>query len=156
MTTFNSNNGQFTPSTTNDNWTLDMTTQAYYVGRVIMVSWGGSNASSNGYRTRWVRPTTAAAGTRTVLTIGSADPNYNTALGIVASTYGTSQATLPADPNGNLYAVDWNNQGGTGLVALPQNNPWVVVGGILTGQLSCRNTKGTDASLSSYAVYWDE
>jgi len=156
MTTFAAGNGQFTPSTTNDNWTLDMTGGTYYVAKIIMFGWGGSNASSNGYRTRWVRPTTAAAGTKTALTWGSADPNYNTPQAAVVSTYATSQATLPADPNGNLYATDWNNQGGTGVVALPLNNPWLVVGGVLTGQFSCRNTKGTDASLSSYNVYWDE
>lgn len=156
MTTFNANNGAFVPSTTNDNWTLDMTAQTYYIARVMMVTWGGSNTSSAGYRTRWVRPTTAASGTKTSLTIGSADPNYNTALATVQSTYGTSQAVLPADPAGNLYATDWNNQGGTGQIILPQNNPWMVIGGALNGQLSCRNTKGTDASLSSYTIYWDE
>lgn len=156
MTTFSAGNGQFTPATNNDNWTLDLTANTYYTARIIMFGWGGSNASSNGYRTRWVRPTTAATGTKTSLTTGSADPNFNTALATCQSTYATSQAVLPADPAGNLYATDWNNQGGTGVVALPLNNPWIVIGGVLQGQFSCRNTKGVDASLSSYQVYWDE
>lgn len=156
MTTFNATNGAFVPSLTNDNLTLDMTGQTYLVARVMMVTWGGSNTSSAGYRTRWTRPTTGGTGAKTSITIASMDPNYNTAGATVQSTYGTSQPVLAADPGANLYATDWNNQGGTGQVILPQNNPWVIVGGILTGQLSCRNTKGTDASLSSYTIYWDE
>ena len=156
MTTFSAGNGQFTPATTNDNFTLDATGNTYYMARVVMFGWGGSNASSNGYRTRWARPTQAATGAGTTLTWGAADPNFNTPLIKCFSTYATSQAVLPADPNGNLYATDWNNQGGTGVVALPLNNPWIIIGGVLIGQLSCRNTKGTDASLSSYNVYWDE
>lgn len=156
MPTFSGGNGAFTPSTTNDNWTLDMTAQTYYQATVRMFGWGGSNTSSAAYRTRWTRPTSAGTGSKTSLTLAYHDPNYNSAGGTLQSTYGTLQPVLASDPSGNLYATDWNNQGGVGVVALPLANPWLIIGGILQGGLSCRNTKGTDASLSSYQVTWDE
>lgn len=156
MPTVSGGNGAFTPSTTNDNWTLDMTAQTYLQCRVVMFGWGGSNTSSAAYRTRWTRSTAAGVGTKTSLTLAYHDPNYTTAGATLNSTYGTTQPTVAADPGGNLYATDWNNQGGVGVVALPLANPWIIVGGILAGSLSCRNTKGTDAGLSSYQVTWDE
>ena len=153
MPNFTGNNGAFTPSTSGDNWTLDAQT-AGVVARVIQISWGGSGATSIGYRTRWVRPTTVGSSTFTSLTPGASNPNYTTP-GARVGTFAT-QPTLGADPAGNLFASDWNVQGGVGVIVHPIADPWFIVFGSATQQISCRNTKGTDASLSSYAVEWAE
>src|SRR5215469_13832333 len=101
--------GSFQPSTTNDNWTLEAGTTVGVFGRVTQVSWGGSNTSSNGYRTRWTRPSTLATGAGTAITAAPGNPNYP-APGqcVLNSTYATTQPTLVADPGANLYATDWN------------------------------------------------
>jgi len=147
MPTYTSGNGAFTPATNQDNYTVDSQTAGVF-GKVVAIGWGGSGTSSVGYRTRWVRPTTIGSSTFTALTAGFHQPNYVT----FGSRFGTflTAPVLPADPAGNLWANDWNVQGGVGLIVMPLANPWFFVNGILTGQISCRNTKGVDASLSSY------
>ena len=62
MSAFSGNQGAFTPSTSQDNWTLEADT-AGDVGVVQSFGWGGRMTSSTGYRTRWVRPSTAGAST---------------------------------------------------------------------------------------------
>ena len=155
MPTFTAGNGAFTPSTTNDNWTLDAVGTGVF-GKIIAIGWGGRLTTSTGYRTRWVRPTAAGTGGKTALTIGFHQPNYTTAAFTATSTYATTQPTLPADPAGNLWAQDWNAQGGVGMIVLPLANPWWVSTGVLQGAFSCRNIAGTDASGSSYEVTWEE
>lgn len=155
MPTFSGGNGAFTPSTTNDNWTIDAVGTGVF-GKVVELTWGGSGTSSIGYRTRWTRPTAAGVGAKTALTLGFRQPNYATAAFTLTSTYATTQPTLAADPAGNVFSMDWNVQGGGGVYIPPLNNPIWVSTGVLQGALSCRNTKGTDASLSSYQVTWEE
>lgn len=155
MPTFTAGNGAFTPSTTNDCWTLDAVGTGVF-GKVVAIGWGGSATTSTGYRTRWTRPTTAGVGGKTALTLAFHQPNYTAAAFTATSTYATTQPVLAADPAGNLYATDWNAQGGIGMIVMPLANPWWVSTGVLQGALSCRNTKGTDASLSSYEVTWEE
>jgi len=133
MPTFNAGNGAFTPSTTNDNWTLDAVGTGVF-GKVISIGWGGSLTTSTGYRTRWVRPTTAGTGTKTALTIGYNQPNYIAAAFTATSTYGTAQPVLPTDPAGNLHAQNWNAQGGVGMIVMPLANPWWVSTGRLRAQ----------------------
>jgi hypothetical protein len=152
MPTYTSGNGAFTPATNQDNWTLDSQTAGVF-GKVVMISWGGSGVSSVGYRTRWVRPTTIGSSTFTSLGQSFSQPNFAT-VGSRVGTFATAPV-LPADPI-NLHAQDWNVQGGTGVIVPPLANPWWFINGILTGQISCRNTKGTDASLSSYDVTVEE
>lgn len=158
MPSFAGGNGAFTPSTTNDNWTLDAQASTGVFARVTQISWGGSNTSSNGYRTRWTRPSTLGTGALTQVTLAYNNPNYTTAAAALVSTYGTAQPALTTDPGNNLFAIDWNNQGGSGILVLPLAQPWFILGngGANKQQLSCRNTKGTDASLSSYNVAWEE
>ena len=153
MPSFSGGNGAFTPSTSQDNWTLDSQTAGVF-GKVVMVGWGGRLTTSTGYRTRWTRPTTAGASTFTALTIGYNQPNYTSA-GARLGTFVTAPV-LASDPAGNLWQQDWNAQGGTGVVVAPLANPWWFVNGILQGQISCRNVAGTDASGSSYPVEWEE
>lgn len=158
MPSFAGGNGNFTPSTTNDNYTLDAQTTVGGPIRVTMVGWGGSNTSSNGYRTRWTRATTLGSGTLTQITAAGNNPSFTTSASALVSAYGTAQPVLAADPGANLYATDWNNQGGSGILVLPIAQAWWLVanGGVSKQQLSCRNTKGTDANLSSYQIMWEE
>jgi hypothetical protein len=157
MPSFNGGNGAFTPSTSQDNYTLDAGA-AGTTGpcRATAIAWGGSNVSSQAYRTRWTRPSTNGTSTFTAITLAAANPKYATAAAVFG-TYVTAP-TLVADPGANLYATDWNNQGGSGILILPLAQPWWILtgGGVNSQQLSCRNTKGTDALLSSYQLTWEE
>lgn len=153
MPTYTSGNGAFTPSTSTDNWTLDSQTAGVF-GKVVAVGWGGRLTTSTGYRTRWTRPTGAASGAFTALTNAYHQPNYVT-FGSRTGTFATP-ATLAADPGGNLWAQDWNAQGGVGDIIHPLANPWWFVNGVLQGQISCRNIAGTDANGSSYEVTVEE
>lgn len=155
MPTFHGGNGGFTPSTTNDCWTLTAVGTGVF-GKITMIGWGGRLATSTGYRTRWTRPTAAGTGGKTALTIGYGSPNYTTAAFLLTSTFATTQPTLAADPAGNLWAQDWNAQGGLGAIVMPLANPWWVATGVLQGEFSCRNVAGTDATSSSYHVQWEE
>jgi len=155
MPTFNATRANFTPSTTNDNWTLDAVGTGVF-GKIVMFGWGGQGTTSSGYMTRWVRPTAAGTGAKTAITIGFNQPNYTTAAFTATSTYASTQPTLPATGVGDLFAQSWNVQGGVGEIVLPLNNPWWVSTGVLQGAFSCRNITGVDASLSSYQVTWEE
>lgn len=156
MPSFAGGNGAFTPSVTVGNWHLDASATTGILARVTQISWGGSNASSNGYRTRWTRPS-ANGVTATAITLAYNNPNYTTAGAALNSSYSTNP-TWTADPGNNLYATDWNNQGGSGILVLPLAQPWWILGngGNNKQQLSCVNTKGVDAGLSSYNVAWEE
>ena len=153
MPSFSSGNGAFTPATNQDNYTVDSQTAGVF-GKVVAVGWGGRLTTSTGYRTRWTRPTTIGSSTFTALTIGYNQPNYVTA-GARCGTFATAPV-LATDPAGNLWAQDWNAQGGVGIIVLPLADPWWFVNGVLTGQISCRNIAGTDANGSSYEVTWEE
>ena len=152
MPSFSGHQGANTPATNQDNWTLDADT-AGDVARVISIGWGGRLTTSTGYRTRWVRPTTAGTGTFTALGNEAHHPGYATPLCRIG-TFATAPV-LPTDPD-NLHAQDWNAHGGVGYVVMPLAKEWIVINGLLQGQISCRNVAGTDASGSSYGTTWDE
>jgi hypothetical protein len=156
MPTFSGGNAAFTPSATNDNWTLSYAATSGSFGKIVEFGWGGSLTTSTGYRTRWTRPTTGGTGGGTAITIAANQPNYATPQASLYSTYTTSQPVLAADPSGNLHRQDWNGQGGLGFIALPLANPWWMSNGILQSAISCRNTVGTDANASSYHCCWEE
>ena len=159
MPTFSGGNGgaAFTPSSTNDNYTLDAVGGALGTfGKVVAIGWGGSLTSSTGYRTRWYRPLAAGVGAGTAITLAYHQPLYTSAQMALNSTYATTQPTVPTDPSGSLHQQDWNAQGGVGMVVLPLANPWWCVKGVLQGSISCRNVAGTDAAGSSYEVTWEE
>lgn len=153
MPSFSANQGAFTPSTAQDNWTLEADT-AGDVGKIVSVGWGGRMVTSTGYRTRWTRP--SGAGTSTFTAVGGIEPHtpsYATPL-LRFGTFLTAP-TLPTDPD-NLWSQDWNAHGGLGYIVLPLANPWFIMNGLLRSQLSCRNVSGTDANLTSYGVSWEE
>ncbi len=154
MPTFSSGNGAFTPSTSQDNWTLDYLATAGSFGKVVQFGWGGRLTTSTGYRTRWTRPTTAGTSSFTLQTLAYHNPNYTSVQGRVG-IYATAP-TLATDPAGNLFQQDWNAQGGVGLIVLPLANPWQIANGSGSSQISCRNVAGTDASGSSYEVTVEE
>lgn len=153
MPTYTSNNGAFTPSTSQDNWTLDSQSTGVF-GKIVMIGWGGQLTTSSGYRTRWTRPTAAGSSTFTALTNAYHQPNY-TSFGSRVGTFATPP-TLAADPSGNLWGQSWNAQGGVGVIVPPLANPWWFVNGALQGQISCRNINGVDANGSSYDVTVEE
>jgi len=135
--------GQITAS---DIMTLDSQTAGVFA-KVISISWGGQQTTSTGLRTRWNRPTTIGSSTFTALTNAYHQPNYVT-VGSRIGTFATNPVMATADPGGNLFAVSWNSQGGLGILIHPLANPWWIVNGVLTGQISCRGVSGTDATSS--------
>ena len=156
MSQFTANRGSFTPvahATQADNWVLSTLTVGM-ISKVKEFGWGGRGTTSTGYRTRWGRVNNTAA-TPTALTLSTSNPNA-TALSSV-NTYAT-QATLAADPTG-LWAQDWNVLGGGGVIILPIGGEWLTAGGALGtafNQIACGNIAGSDASLSSYGVVFEE
>lgn len=154
MPTFQGGNGAFTPTTTQDNWTLDTKATAGVFGKIVEIGWGGSLATSTGYRTRWTKPGTVGSSTFTSLNPVGANPQYNTPT-MQLGTFATAPV-LQADPGFNLWAQNWNGQGGVGVIVLPLANPWWLVNAATTGQVSCRQVTGTDASGSSFHVGWEE
>lgn len=143
----------FTPIATDDNMTLECNA-AGEMARITAIGWGGSLTTSTGYRTRWVRPTTAGITPGGTLTAEDHSPNYSSPLALVSTTWAT-QPVIPGVPTA-LFAQAWNAHGGLGYVALPLANPWIVVNGVLTGGLSVRNDVGIDANGSSYQWTWQE
>ena len=152
MPVFTATNIGFTPVTTDDNWTLNAGS-AGDVGEVISIGWGGELTTSTGYRTRWVRPTTAGV-TEVVMVVEDHTPGYSTPLLSIADGW-TTQPVIPASPVA-LFGQSWNAHGGLGYVALPLAAPWRCINGVLQGQISCRNDAGADANGSSYSCTWSE
>jgi hypothetical protein len=154
MAQFTANRGAFTPTahaTNADNWVLFADT-AGDCAKVKMFNWGGRGTTSTGYRTRWGRATTNGT-TPTALTLSASNPS-SVALCSV-NTYGTP-AVMAADPTG-LFAIDWNIVGGGGVIVLPIDGEWLVVGILAPyAQIACGNIAGADASLSSYGVTFAE
>ena len=144
----------FTPSLTDDNWTLEADA-AGDVGKVIAIGWGGELTTSTAYRSRWVRATTAGVGAGTALTPEDHHPGYSAPNVSLYSTYATTQPVLPAAPTA-LFLQSWNAHGGLGYVALPLASPWFIINGLLADTISCRNLAGVDANGSSYQVTWEE
>jgi hypothetical protein len=155
MATFTANQGgTFTPVAhgTNANNLVIAADTAGDVGVITMFGWGGRGTTSTGYRTRWGRATTNGA-TPTALTSGNS--NSSAASTCSANTYGTP-AILAADPTA-LFAIDWNLVGGGGVIVLPINGGWMVVGTAAPyAQIACGNIAGADANLSSYTTTWME
>lgn len=154
MSGFAGNQGAFTPSTTQDNYTLDADA-AGDIGLVTAIGWGGRLTTSTGYRTRWVRPSTAGSGAFTAVgAIQGMGPMVAATAALRFGTFATAPV-LPTDPAA-LHGQDWNAHGGLGFIVLPLATPWYVINGLSQGQLSCRNVAGVDANGSSYSAEWSE
>jgi hypothetical protein len=145
----------FTPtaSTTTLNTFVLTTLTAGQLTKTKMISWGGDGTSLIGYITRWARVTNTPA-TPTALLLSSTNPGVTPIA--TANTYGTV-ATGTAD--NNLFKINWNVQGGGGVIVLPIGGEWQTVGGALGttfNQIGCGNVTGADANLSSYTITWEE
>lgn len=145
----------FTPtaSTTTLNHGVLTTLTAGQLTKVKMISWGGDGTSLVGYITRWARVTNTPA-TPTALLLGSTNPGVTPIA--TCNTYSTV-ATGTAD--NNLFKINWNVQGGGGVVVLPIGGEWQTVGGALGqvyNQIGMGNVTGADANLSSYSITWEE
>ena len=151
MPAYTSYQASFTPSVSQDNYTLEAN-DAGDKALVKWVSWGGRLTVSTSYQTRWVRPTTAGSSTFTALATENANPRYSPLCRV--GTFATAPS-LPSAPDA-LHLQDWNAHGGVGLIVLPLGAEWEIINGLLTNQLSCRNGVGTDANGSSYGISWEE
>jgi len=163
MPTFTATHYSFTPSawsiSSTPNWCLDSVGTGVF-GKVTMIGWGGDGTTSTGYSTRWIRPTTAGTGAKTSVFVGWNQPNYTVPAFTCTASYGTSQPIVGvvggAAASAELWAQNWNVQGGVGIIVHPLANPWWVATGVLQGALECQNVSGVDANLSSYSVSWEE
>lgn len=141
---------QFTPSTTNDNFTLDPGTT--HVGYVLEVWWGGSITTSTGFETRVAR-SSGAAGAGTAGNVAKSNPLNGTQVIVFNTTYATTQPTLDA---GDLWAEDWNPDGGVIRYHCAPNEEWVISGLAGSKTISCRNSVGTTASSMNAGASWGE
>ncbi len=153
MPTYTSGNGAFTPSLSSDIWVWDTQSSGQF-GKIVAIGWGGSEVTSSAYRTRWTRPSTAALGTFTALTSAFHSPNFIT-FGTRVGTFNTVSLQA-SDPAGNLWAQNWNGQGGVGMIVMPLANPWWAVNGILQSQIICKTITGVGGSTTSYEVTVEE
>ncbi len=143
------------PATNTDNWTLEALT-AGDVASVRSFGWGGQLTTSTGAVTRWTRPMTAGVGTGTEITTGPHNPNDATNIVPLVSVYGTTQPVLESAGVTDLHNQAWNMHGGLGYIALPLAAPWIVINGVGSDSISCRNTAGVTAASSSYHVTFEE
>lgn len=146
----------FTPvaSTTDTNAAVLSALTVGQSAKVAMINWGGSHTSLVGYVSRWARVTNTAA-TPTARSISNTGSNTVTPQ-CSCNTYATP-ATSTADTY--LFKQHWNLQGGGGVVVLPLNGGWTVVGGALGtlfNQIGIGNLVGADANLSNYGMTWEE
>ena len=158
----------FTPTLTNPvagttnagNYTLMAGTSTAPVvgtmGKVKYVSWGGASTTSVGFRTRWARPSTDPTGNAAALTFSKSNP-VSTATCAPVLQWASSGPTVAAEP-ANLFAISWNVLGGGGILVLPIGSEWMVVGSatIGTSYITCINTAGVTADVSSYSIQWSE
>jgi hypothetical protein len=127
------------------------------MGKMKFVNWGGRGLTSTGYRTRWARTSTDPTGAATALTLAKSTP-ITTATCAVASSFATTNPTIPTDPSTNLFAMDWNLLGGGGILVLPIGSEWMIVSSATagTGYIVCQNVAGADANASTYGGQFQE
>ena len=138
-----------TPSTSDDNWTLDAVSAG--VGEITEIYWGGETTTSTAMRTRVARAN-GEAGSQTNLNVekiaGANTPSNQLDL---VGTYATTQPSLAS---GSLLAMGWNAHGGMfRWVAGPREGFFMVTGETLD-LISCRNAAGVGQS--TYGLAWKE
>lgn len=149
MWTYSGNTGAITPSTSDDNWTLDAVSAG--IGKIKEFYWGGGATTSTAMHTRVARANGEAGSQTTgnVSEYGGADQPANKV--DFVTTYGTTQPSLNA---ADIFSMSWNAHGGVvRWLADPDEEIWVQTGQTLD-LISCRNSAGT--ATSSYGVIWSE
>ena len=134
-----------TPSTSDDNWTLDAASGES--GKVQEVSFGGEATTSTAMHTRTAR-SGSESGAGTAGNVAKLHPNAATNLIAFNTTYATTQPTLDA---GDLFTMSWNAHGGVIRWLAAPGEEFVLIGAAL---ISNRNSVGT--ATSSYGVIWEE
>lgn len=138
-----------TPSTTDDNWTLDAVSAG--IGKLKEVTAGGQATTSTAMQTRVARANGEAGG-QTAGNVanleGQGVPSNDIDL---VTTYATTQPTLAA---GDLVSEGWNAHGGIfRWLADPEEEIWLITGQTLD-LISCRNSAGVGTS--TYTCKWTE
>lgn len=150
MARYSGNVRSITPSTSDDNWTLDAPTAKS--GRVLEVSWGGEATTTTAMQTRVTRCNTGAGqhpvGAGTLVASVALHPNSPSAGIMIYSTYATQQPTLVS---GDLFSTSWNAHGGVVRWLAAPGEEFVIIG---VATICCRNSVGT--ATSSYGVIWEE
>ena len=138
-----------TPSTTDDNWTLDAVSAG--IGKLKEVHWGGQATTSTAMATRVARAN-GEAGAQTAGNVANLEGEGNPANVLdFVTTYATTQPSLNA---ADIYGESWNDHGGVvRWLADPEEEVWVISGQTLD-LISCRNSVGT--GVSSYSGKWTE
>lgn len=138
-----------TPSTTDDNWTLDAVSAG--IGKLKEVHWGGQATTSTAMATRVAR-SNGEVGAQTAGNVAKLEGQGVPTNDIdFVTTYATTQPTLEA---GDLFAESWNAHGGViRWNADFEEEIWLITGQTLD-LISCRNSVGTGTS--SYSGKWTE
>lgn len=161
MSVYTAITGTITPALATDNWTLSAgangatTTNS---GRIVSVHWSGEVTTSTAMETEVKRPTTASTGAATNITAGRTHPNAiasGSGLLNAAISWATTDPTIPGVGVGVLIGSSWNAHGGIFYWHAGNfDEEFACIGGLLTGQISCRNFTGTGAS--NYGLGWRE
>ena len=146
-----------TASSTNiNNYGLTIATVGN-IGKVKFITWGGSDITLVSYRTRWARPNNTPVTPASIMT-----PVVTSGGGAAAVATFNTYTTAPAQASasaGNLHVVDWNSQGGGGILNLPIGGEWFFVGAALASasfsMIACGNIVGASAN-TSFGVQWEE
>lgn len=127
------------------------------LGKVKLISWGGGDTSLISYSSRWARPNNTPATPTSIMT-----PVITSGGGAAAVATFNTYSTAPASatqPAGNLFAQDWNSQGGGGVVVLPIGGEWFFPGAALASasfcMIACGNVTGASAN-TSFGIQWEE
>ena len=138
-----------TPSTTDDNYTLDAVSAG--IGRLKEIHFGGEATTSTAMHTRVARANAEAGGQNlgnVAKMEGQGVPSNDIDFNL---TYDTTQPTLNA---ADIYTESWNCHGGVfRWLADPEEEIWLITGQTLD-LISCRNSVGVGTS--SYSGKWLE
>ena len=138
-----------TPTTTQDEWTLDAASGE--VGALYFVEANGENTTSLAMRTRWCYSSGASGALTALTSVEKTDPVQQALANLIAfgSPYATTQPTLA---NGDWYAAGWNASGGLVRYQASVPSDELIIIGPKT--VSCRNVVGT--VVSDYLGKWRE
>ena len=147
--TFSGSVRSITPSTSDDNWTLDAVSHG--IGKLLEFWWGGETTTSTAMATRVARSSGEAGGQTAIDVTNDQGATEPTNLIDLVSTYATTQPTLNA---ADIVGISWNAHGGLVRWVAGQQDDIMLVTGQALDLISCRNSVGV--GVSSYGVRWEE
>lgn len=138
-----------TPSSSDDNWTMDAIIDEY--AEIIKMLVAGEETASAVIAGRIARSSSSAGGQSALIDVQNLHPHSNAASIELIATYVTTQPTLTA---GAIIPYTLNAHGGV-VVEIQDPNARPQVVGLET--VSCRNDVGVSAAeQSSYGITWHE